>query len=328
MPDSKPALEDGYTRIVNAVIEKLAQWNLTAMERRVLDVIERKTFGYNKSKDRVAQSQIAFAMSSPHQTITEKKVQPVLKSLIEKQVVLRVGVTSYSPVKINTRVDEWLWKQKATNPPKKSKTPRNSKSKTNYGGNHRNTEGNNPRNEGATKDKRQTTNTPSSEKDFRPEDANPESPEQGEQETPPTPAKEAKQIDRPDAAIQTPNGKKWGELVDLKLAEGMARGIDRLLGGATPAKRNLPDWANTIRLMREQDNRDPREIRDVFVWANRDSFWSSNILSPGKLREKWDVLYLKRKKELDNEEAGDGSGSGDDALTRQLTDIQYARDNF
>ncbi|MBE2895729.1 hypothetical protein HPC38_02395 [Pasteurellaceae bacterium HPA106] len=56
---------------------------------------------------------------------------------------------------------------------------------------------------------------------------------------------------------------------------------------------NLDNWANEIRLMRERDNRNLREICKLFAWANNDPFWQSNILSPKKLREKWDQLYLK-----------------------------------
>jgi hypothetical protein len=56
---------------------------------------------------------------------------------------------------------------------------------------------------------------------------------------------------------------------------------------------NLDKWANEIRLMRERDKRTDREIRATFTWANRDSFWQSNILSPSKLRDKFSTLSLK-----------------------------------
>lgn len=55
------------------------------------------------------------------------------------------------------------------------------------------------------------------------------------------------------------------------------------------------NWANTIRLMRERDGREPAEILSLWQWANKNSFWSSNILSPEKLREKWDQLVIQQK---------------------------------
>lgn len=54
-------------------------------------------------------------------------------------------------------------------------------------------------------------------------------------------------------------------------------------------------WLRDIRLMRERDGRTHREISELFAWANDDAFWSANILSPGKLREKWDQLTLQRR---------------------------------
>ena len=60
----------------------------------------------------------------------------------------------------------------------------------------------------------------------------------------------------------------------------------------TPA---FESWANEIRLMRERDGRTHKDICELFKWANEDEFWSANILSPSKLRDKWDQLEIKRK---------------------------------
>ncbi len=57
---------------------------------------------------------------------------------------------------------------------------------------------------------------------------------------------------------------------------------------------SFENWANEIRLMRERDKRTHREICGLFQWANQDSFWKTNILSPAKLREKWDQLTVKK----------------------------------
>ncbi len=57
---------------------------------------------------------------------------------------------------------------------------------------------------------------------------------------------------------------------------------------------SFDSWANEIRLMRERDGRTHREICGLFQWANQDSFWKTNILSPAKLREKWDQLTVKK----------------------------------
>jgi hypothetical protein len=33
----------------------------------------------------------------------------------------------------------------------------------------------------------------------------------------------------------------------------------------------------------------------LFKWANTDAFWAANILSPRKLRAKWDELIIRRR---------------------------------
>lgn len=53
-------------------------------------------------------------------------------------------------------------------------------------------------------------------------------------------------------------------------------------------------WANIIRLMRDRDKHTHREMAVLFKWANNDQFWRTNILSPDKLRKKWDVLETQR----------------------------------
>ena len=59
---------------------------------------------------------------------------------------------------------------------------------------------------------------------------------------------------------------------------------------------NLEKWADTIRLMRERDGHTLAEILDIWKWANKHSFWSSNILSPEKLREQWDRLVIQQNR--------------------------------
>jgi hypothetical protein len=83
---------------------------------------------------------------------------------------------------------------------------------------------------------------------------------------------------------------------DLAVAEIIFDGICRL--NPNHKKPNLESWANSIRLMRESDKRNHAEIRELFDWANHHYFWAKNILSPDKLREKFDTLVIQRNQEL------------------------------
>ena len=66
-------------------------------------------------------------------------------------------------------------------------------------------------------------------------------------------------------------------------------------------------WAYDIDLMMRVDHRRPDEIRELIDWSHKDSFWRANILSPGKLREKWDTLvaHRMRGKEKNRGDPGD-----------------------
>ena len=78
---------------------------------------------------------------------------------------------------------------------------------------------------------------------------------------------------------------------DMKLAEWMAKRVNQLLG--REKKHNLKSWANTIRLMREQDKLTLTDIGAAFDFANKHHFWAKNILSPDKLRKQYDKLKLE-----------------------------------
>lgn len=84
---------------------------------------------------------------------------------------------------------------------------------------------------------------------------------------------------------------------DMKLAKWIFEKIQKLKPNFDPnakPKGGFEKWANDIRLIRERDGRTHREICELFQWANLDGFWKTNILSPAKLREKWDQLDIKR----------------------------------
>lgn len=87
---------------------------------------------------------------------------------------------------------------------------------------------------------------------------------------------------------------------DLRLAQWIF-GLIRMLNN-NAKEPNFDSWANTIRLMRERDNRTHGEIASVFKWANQDNFWQTNILSPAKLREKFDQLSIKANQQSEQKQ--------------------------
>ncbi|HAV9171755.1 TPA: replication protein O [Escherichia coli] len=63
-------------------------------------------------------------------------------------------------------------------------------------------------------------------------------------------------------------------------------------------------FSNDIRLMRERDGRNHRDMCVLFRWACQDNFWSGNVLSPAKLRDKWTQLEINRNKQQAGVTAG------------------------
>ena len=127
-----------------------------------------------------------------------------------------------------------------------------------------------------------------------------------------SPAVQQDKTQRPEAAIQSSKGDKWGTADDLKAAEWMFDVVKSIEPSAR--KPAFAGWANDIRLMREKDGRDHRDMCSLFRWASQDSFWCGNVLCPAKLREKWSQLAIKRDK------AKSGTGTGKPVLDFNNTD--------
>jgi DNA-binding MarR family transcriptional regulator len=65
--------------------------------------------------------------------------------------------------------------------------------------------------------------------------------------------------------------------------------------GKPPTPKQLQNWANDVRLMIERDKRPIEQIRELLEWTQQDEFWKANVLSMGKLREKYDQLLIKSR---------------------------------
>ena len=105
----------------------------------------------------------------------------------------------------------------------------------------------------------------------------------------------------PTAVVYSAAKRQWGSQEDLTCAEWLWGRIIKLYEQAAesdgevvrPKEPNWTAWANEVRLMCSQDGRTHRQICELYGRVNRDPFWCKNILSPSKLREKWDELSLK-----------------------------------
>jgi len=61
---------------------------------------------------------------------------------------------------------------------------------------------------------------------------------------------------------------------------------------------DMQKWAEEFRKIIELDKRDSKELQSIIDWSTAHHFWSSNILSPKKLREKYRDLGIKMAAEV------------------------------
>jgi len=55
-------------------------------------------------------------------------------------------------------------------------------------------------------------------------------------------------------------------------------------------------WVTQMNLLIHKDGHEIDEVREIIEWAVNDEFWSSNVMSPAKLRKQFDQLILKKPK--------------------------------
>lgn len=85
---AKPQLENGHTRIANEILEHLAMMHLSANQWQVFLCIIRKTYGYQRKVDHIANSQICEATG-----LCKAVVSRVLHTLDDLQLIIRNGKT-------------------------------------------------------------------------------------------------------------------------------------------------------------------------------------------------------------------------------------------
>ncbi|MBQ4924967.1 replication protein [Citrobacter werkmanii] len=118
----------------------------------------------------------------------------------------------------------------------------------------------------------------------------------------------------PDAVVYTPSGAKWGTAEDLKTSQWISTRVKMI--NPTCKAPDMTSWSNTVRLMRQIDNRSHQDICALYDWASKHHFWQTNILSPESLRKQWDKLVVQRN-------AGTEQRAGKPDLDFNNTDWAY-----
>lgn len=106
LPKSEPVeqerrvadIDDGYTRFANELLEAIASADLTARQLKVMLAYVRKTYGFNKKTDRIADERIAQLTGLSRQNVNKAK-----KELISMNCLFMDG----NQIGVNREVSAW-----------------------------------------------------------------------------------------------------------------------------------------------------------------------------------------------------------------------------
>ncbi|MFA5379847.1 MAG: replication protein [Dehalococcoidia bacterium] len=79
---ANPQTEDGHTKIANDLMGALMRTNFSAYDRRVLDCILRKTYGWNRKTDRISYSQFTEETG-----INRRHVARSISKLLDRNII-------------------------------------------------------------------------------------------------------------------------------------------------------------------------------------------------------------------------------------------------
>jgi phage replication O-like protein O len=303
--------DDGYCRVANQIMDMMCQADLSGAQYRVLNAIVRSTYGYNKKMDRVTNTYLAELTG-----LAERTIISALTALEQRNIIVLTKSGLMKAVSINKTVSDWVLSTgksermaKGTAVVMKAKSDQMLRESDQM----LSQDGSNAQplviECSATKDNLpNTTNQIQHDLDPPPQAAA-------------VPVEQNNGIARPTAAIQ--QGKNWGEAVDVELLDKFEALLQQRHPEhyRRPSKAVMASRANTIRLMRTQDERKPEHILALFTIAQFDDFWSKNVLCPNSVRKQWlKLVHLyqeqkaKRKAKSDQQNWAQGAFNPEDPL--------------
>jgi phage replication O-like protein O len=249
-------LSNGYTKVANEIQKLKPRLRLSGREWQCFEAVIWLTYGWNKKQDRVTNTVIAELTG-----LDDTHVSNSLKALAERKIIFSQKQGGMKLVGVNTELSAWILDKPET----VRKLPKTVKR--------------------LPKTEKLLPETVATQ--YKNKNSNKNTTSENSGESSDTPLKTLPAV-RPEAAVHSPKGDKWGTADDLKAAEwifGKVQGI-----APTAQQPNWPAWANDIRLMRGSLEVTHQDICETFRWANADHFWQTNILSPAKLRARWQTL--------------------------------------
>lgn len=253
-------LSNGYTKVANEIQQLKPRLRLSGREWQCFEAVIWLTYGWNKKQDRVTNTVIAELTG-----LSDTHVSDALKSLAERKIIFSQKQGMMKIVGVNTDLSVWILDKPETG----RKFPKTGKSFPKSGITFPKTVDTQYKNKNSIKRSSSENSDESSD------------------------ARLKKFLSaHPEAAIYTPSGAKWGSAEDLKTAQWISARVKQI--NPTCKAPDMTSWSNTVRLMRQIDNRSHQDICALYDWVSKHHFWQTNILSPESLRKQWDKLTMQR----------------------------------
>lgn len=101
-PTGIPQTENGYTRIANELLEEILRFDFSKRELLIVLALIRKTYGFNKTADRISGSQLARMTG-----LERSHAVQTLNGLVSRGVVLKQPHTGYNILGMNKKYTQW-----------------------------------------------------------------------------------------------------------------------------------------------------------------------------------------------------------------------------
>lgn len=99
-------IENGYTKIANEILDAMAMQPLNGTQHRIIDVIWRYTYGFNRKDAKLSESFIAKATGIDRRNIRREMAELINKNIV---IVLReADFKSARVVRFNKNYDKWV----------------------------------------------------------------------------------------------------------------------------------------------------------------------------------------------------------------------------
>lgn len=94
--------ENGFTKIANEIMEAIAQTRISGEARQIIDVVIRKTYGFQKIEDGISLSQFCLATGLKKPTCCR-----AIKKAINMNIIIKKDNGNISSYKFNKDFDTW-----------------------------------------------------------------------------------------------------------------------------------------------------------------------------------------------------------------------------